>query len=265
MRILFLGNNWAGWKIVEWLRQQNEEIVGLALHPPESRKYGEEIIVNSGVDRSCIFEGLELRRPDILSTVKRLRPEIGISALFGHILRGEFLELFSAGCVNVHPAFLPHCRGAYPNVWSIVEGLPAGVTIHYIDEGVDTGDIIAQREIPIEPVDTGFSLYRKLEKIGVELFKETWPAIRSGQAPRFRQKKQGETYHRVVDVNQIDEIDLNRNYAARELIDIIRARTFPPYTGAYFWHEGRKIYLRLELLYEEQLKEEQPDGAMFSD
>ena len=127
------------------------------------------------------------------------------------------------------------------------------MTLHYIDAGVDTGDLIAQQEIPIEPVDTGATLYHKLERACVALFKETWPLIRSSQALRVPQRSGEGTFHLTQDIEQIDHIDLNRTYTGRELIDIIRARTFPPYRGAYFVHEGCKVYLRLQLLYEDQL------------
>ena len=129
------------------------------------------------------------------------------------------------------------------------------MTLHYIDAGVDTGDIVARRQVPIEPVDTGATLYRKLERMCVDLFKETWPLIRSGRVPRIPQDRQEGTYNRTRDVERIDHIDLDHTYTARELIDVIRARTFPSYPGAYFIHQGRKVYLRLQLLYEEQLNE----------
>jgi methionyl-tRNA formyltransferase len=255
MRILFLGNNWVGWQVVRWLREQDEQIVGLVVHPPHRRKFGDEIIRSAQVSPEHIFNGAELHQPEVLQAIRALRPDVGLSALFGYILAPEFLDLFPSGVVNLHPAYLPYNRGAYTNVWSIFERTPAGVTLHYIDTGVDTGDIIAQQQVPIEPVDTGEMLYRKLEQECVELFKETWPLIRSGQAPRIRQRSDEGTYHRTKDVERIDYVDLNRKYTARELIDIIRARTFPPYPGAYFIHEGRKVYLRLQLLYEEQLSE----------
>jgi methionyl-tRNA formyltransferase len=255
MHILFLGNNWVGWQVVRWLREQNEQIVGLVVHPPHKRNYGDEIIRCAQVSQERIFDGSQLHRPEVLRAIGALRPDIGLSVLFGYILAPEFLIMFPHGVVNLHPAFLPYNRGAYPNVWSIVERTPAGVTLHYIDAGVDTGDIIAQRQVPIEPVDTGETLYRKLEQACIELFKEAWPLIRSGRAPRIRQRSDKGTYHRTKDVERIDQIDLDRQYTARELIDIIRARTFPPYAGAYFIHEGRKVYLRLQLLYEEQVGE----------
>ena len=255
MRVLFLGNNWVAWKIVAWLRQQ-EEIVGLVLHPPDRRKYGDEILRSARVDSSCVLDGAQLRRAGVTEAIKALQPDIGLSIFFGYILQSGFLDLFPAGVVNVHPAFLPYNRGAYPNVWSIVEGTPAGVTIHYLDKGIDTGDIIARGEVLVEPIDTGESLYRKLEEACVDLFKKTWPLIRRGEAPRTAQKQLEGTYHRTRDVERIDLIDLDRTYTARDLINIIRARSFPPYPGAYFIHKGRKVYLHLRLSYEHQLNEE---------
>jgi methionyl-tRNA formyltransferase len=255
MRILFLGNNWVAWQVVHWLREQGEQIVGLVVHPLHKRKYGDEIIHSAQVSSVQIFDGSRLRQPEVLDAIRALQPDIGLSVLFGYILRPEFLDLFPAGVINLHPSYLPYNRGQYPNVWSIVERTIAGATLHYVDAGVDTGDIIAQRQVPIEPVDTGETLYRKLEQTCVELFKETWPSIRSGRAPRIPQDKHAGTYHRTRDVERIDHIDLDQKYTARELIDTIRARTFPPYPGAYFIHQGRKVYLRIQLLYEEQLSE----------
>jgi methionyl-tRNA formyltransferase len=136
-------------------------------------------------------------------------------------------------------------------VWSIIEGTPAGATIHYLDEGIDTGDIIAQSEVPVEAIDTGASLYSRLEECCIELFQNTWPAIRSGTAPRTPQTRQAGTAHRTSDVERIDRIDLDRSYNARELINVLRARTFPPYSGAYFIEQGRRVGLRLQLEYED--------------
>ncbi|MCK4658014.1 MAG: formyl transferase [Phycisphaerae bacterium] len=251
MRIVFLGNNWVAWQVAHWLREQGEQIVGLVIHPPGKRKYVDEIISSTRVRPAEVFDGARLGEPEILEAIKALKADIALSVLFDYILGGEFIRLFPAGVVNLHPAYLPYNRGQYPNVWSIVDRTPAGVTLHYMDEGIDTGDIIAQRQVPIEPVDTGESLYRKLEHACVELFKETWLMIRSGRVPRSPQVACEGTHHRTQDVERIDAIDLRQTYTVGELIDIIRARTFPPYPGAYFVYQGRKVYLRLELLPEE--------------
>jgi methionyl-tRNA formyltransferase len=250
---VFLGNNWVGWQVLKFLKEQNENIVGLVVHPQGKRKFGKEIISAANVNGNRIIEGQTLRQPEVLEAIKTFQPDIGVSILFDYVLKTEFLALFPLGVVNLHSSYLPYNRGQYPNVWSIVEGTPAGVTLHYIDEGIDTGDLIAQEEVAVEPVDTGETLFRKLEQTCIELFQKTWPLIRAGKAQRIIQNKVEGTYHTTRDVDRIDAIDLDKTYTARELIDVIRARTFKPYKGAYFVDQNRKIYMRMQLFYEEQL------------
>jgi methionyl-tRNA formyltransferase len=252
MRILFLGNNWTGWQIARWLREQQENIVGVVVHPAHKEKHREEIIQSAGVPADAVFDGARLQDPETLSAIQRLQPDIAVSVFFGYILRPPFLSLPPAGCINLHPSFLPYNRGAHPNVWSIIEGTPAGVTLHYIDAGVDTGDIVAQRKIAVEPVDTAETLYLRLEQACVDVFSDAWPLVRAGKAPRTKQTNCAGTCHRARDVERIDEIDLEATYKAKDLIDLIRARTFPPHSGAYFRSAGRKIYLRLQLDYEDE-------------
>ena len=255
MRILFLGNNWVGWQVAHWFSQQGENIVGAVVHPEHRQKYRGEIITSLAIPREMIFEGNQLADSTVLDAIAALKPDLAVSIFFGYILRPAFLNLPSAGCINLHPALLPYNRGAHPNVWSIVDGTPAGATVHYIDAGVDTGDIIAQTQVDVEPVDTGATLYRRLEQASVQLFQSAWPAIRAGNAPRLAQGQAVVTTHRAQDVARIDEIDLEASYKAKELIDLLRARTFRPYPGAYFRSQGRKIYLRLDLAYEAETSE----------
>jgi methionyl-tRNA formyltransferase len=251
MRILFLGNNWVGWQLVRWLREQRENIVGLVVHPAHQQKHREEIIASAGVEADAIFDGARLQEPETLSAIQRLEPDIAVSVFFGYILRPSLLRLPPAGCINLHPSLLPYNRGAHPNVWSIIEGTPAGVTLHYIDAGVDTGDIIAQRQVEIEPVDTAETLYHRLEQACIHVFSSAWPLVRAGKAPRIKQPSCAGTCHRARDVERIDEIDPEASYKAKDLIDLLRARTFPPHSGAYFRSGGRKVYLRLQLAYED--------------
>jgi len=249
MKIVYLANNFTGFKILEWLKKQGEQVVALFIHPPEKQKFAEEIIKIANVPSQNIFYGTELSQISVLNAISNLNPDIAISILFDYLLKKEFINLFPKGAVNLHPSYLPFNRGQYPNVWSIIEETPAGVTLHYIDEKVDTGDIIAQIEVPVEPIDTGETLYRKLEYASIDLFKKTWPLLKSGNAPRLKQDINAGTYHKTKDVEKIDNIELDRKYTAKELINIIRARTFPPYRGAYFKINGRKIYIRVELEY----------------
>lgn len=249
MRILFAGNNWLGLQALRFLREAGDDIVGLALHPPGRRKYADELAAAAGLPVNKILDGSSLNTPEGLAAARALDAEVVVSVLFDFLFRAPFLESFPRGVVNLHPSLLPYNRGQYPNVWSILDGTPAGVTFHYIDAGVDTGDVIAQRPVEVEPTDTGETLYRKLERAGLELFRDAWIPFREGRAPRRPQDGAPGTSHRTADVAAIDEIDLDGTTTARALIDLLRARTFPPYKGAYFRAGGRRVYLRLQLEY----------------
>lgn len=246
MKVLFFGNNALAVRVLEHLHAAGDEVVGLVLHPQERRGSGPALIEAARVPPDRVFDGSRLQEPAVRDAVTGLGGEIGVSVLFGYILRPAILEGLSRGCVNLHPGYLPYNRGAYPNVWSIVEGTPAGATLHFVDEGIDTGDIVAQKRVAVAEEDTGASLYRKLEEACFEVFREAWPAMREGRAPRMAQQGPG-TFHRVADVSRIDEIDPDRSYPAGKLLDILRARTFPPHRGAFLRRGAERIYLSLEL------------------
>jgi methionyl-tRNA formyltransferase len=248
MRIVYLANNRVGLGAVELLRRDGTEIAGLVVHPEGREKHRAEIVRAAGVPADRIFDAATLRDPAVLARIAALGADLALSVYFGYLLRPEFLALFGS-VLNLHPALLPYNRGAHPNVWSIVDGTPAGVTLHHVDPGVDTGDIVAQAEITVEPIDTAETLYARLEAASLALLAATWPAIRAGTATRRPQPAGHGSSHRVRDLASLDRIDLDRRTTARELIDLLRARTFPPHPGAYIEVDGKRVYLRLELAY----------------
>jgi len=246
VKVFFMGNNWLGWRALAWLRERRTDVVGVALHPAERRRYGDEILAAAQLPESRVFDAARLRDPDVQQAIGRLEPDIGLSVLLGYILAPELMSRFAKGAINLHLAYLPYNRGAHPNIWSIVERTPAGATLHWMDAGVDTGDIIARIATDVAADDTGETLYRKLERDGLALFERMWPTIEAGRAPRQRQDGEG-TSHRTGDLARIDEIDLDARYRAGDLLDILRARTFPPHKGAFFRADGKRVYVRVSL------------------
>ena len=251
LRVVLFANGPVGARAAQLVAADvGSEVVAVVVHPEARARSRDEIVRAAGIGPERIFEGQNLQDERILADIAALEPALGLSVYFGHILRAPLLGLFPRGVVNLHPSLLPYNRGSYPNVWSIVDGTPAGATLHYIDEGIDTGDIIAQRRVEVSPSDTGGTLYAKLEEGAVELLGETWPTIVAGTNRRTPQLPGG-TVHRMRDVETIDPIDLDGVVTARRLIDILRARTFAPHRGAYFVVDGVRVYLRLELTPEE--------------
>lgn len=218
MDIVFLGTNNAGWEIYEWL-----------------------------CDRDGVTVEALLTEPDQLDLVRDLEPDIVVAAGFEHIVPPEILAIPDQGCLNVHPGRLPHTRGYNPNVWAIVEDLPAGVTIHYMDEGVDTGDIVATRELAVSFEETGRELYERLESACVDLFVDTWPAIERGEAGREPQGDADAVSHQRADFDDLCALDLDAEYTVRDLLDRLRALTFPPFDNAYVDVDGDRYYLELSI------------------
>lgn len=251
---MLLVNNWVGWKVTEWLRDQGTEIAALVMHPPGRRKYGDETLRSAGLPPDAVFSAESLNDDGTVRRIAELNADLAVSILFDYILRPAFLSVFPQGGINVHPALLPYNRGQYPNVWSIVDGTPAGVTLHRMDSAVDAGDILAQREVPVTSSDTGETLYRRLEGASLTLFQEAWPLLCAG-ALKPRPQSGAGTCHRTRDVETIDELDLSREYIAGHLLNVLRARTFPPYKGAYFRDGHRRVYVRVQLIPEDDLEE----------
>jgi methionyl-tRNA formyltransferase len=108
-----------------------------------------------------------------------------VSYGYRFIIKQPILNLFPTKVVNLHISYIPWNRGADPNLWSLLSGTPSGVSIHDMDAGVDTGNLIAQRAVPFDhSMETLGSSYNKLKLEIEELFVETWPNIRKGDAPR---------------------------------------------------------------------------------
>lgn len=162
------------------------------------------------------------------------------------------------GMINCHPSLLPFNRGVYTNVYPLVELTPAGVSIHHLTEQLDSGNIIAQREVNYGDYDTGESLYYNLEEEMVRLFIETWPEIEqsineTGSLPIGTPQTDNDeevTYHRKSDLAKLQNLSeyftMAEMTTIREFIDITRACTFEGYTGAYIVNEdGKKVYYKL--------------------
>lgn len=246
MRYVYFGNNRIARDVLRAAVALGRRPVGLVVHAMERASYREEIVAAAGLDASAVRDASTLATAEGHSWLASLKADWLVSVAFGHVLRSEILQIPRRGAVNLHTALLPYNRGAYPNVWCIVEKTPAGVTLHHMTEDVDAGDIIAQVEVPIELTDTGATLYERLERAAVELMSGSWQLLDSDVTPRIPQVG-GPTLHRVADVARIDRIDPDRMIRAGDLIDILRARTFAPHPGAFIEVGGKRIGIRVEL------------------
>ncbi|WP_236612524.1 formyltransferase family protein [Picosynechococcus sp. NKBG15041c] len=121
-----------------------------------------------------------------------------ISYGYRHIIKKDVLNYFKNKAINIHISFLPWNRGADPNLWSFLEDNPKGVTIHYLDEGIDTGDIIIQQRVFFDDNETLHSSYEKLSQVAFDLFKSNWKLIKENRIQATPQRGKG-SYHRTQD------------------------------------------------------------------
>ena len=146
----------------------------LLFHPASRQKWGEEI--------KNLFPGTPVVewRKNVVDDLKKTGAEVLLSVNFGYIFPSEVLSVFEYP-INIHMGYLPFNRGSHPNVWSIVENTPAGVTMHIMTEEVDKGDVISRTEIEVAPDETGKSLYEKLETISAQMTGEFFPSAKADQ------------------------------------------------------------------------------------
>lgn len=163
-----------------------------------------------GPSDSPIAQWLHAEKENIFSTEQKISKNFVINNNFNFlisygyrfILKKEILDLFPDRAINLHISLLPYNRGADPNFWSFIEHTPKGVTIHYLDEGIDTGDIIIQKEISFisQEDETLASSYEKLHKEIQSLFFQNWNSIKNQSNNRIPQKGLS-TSHKVNDKN----------------------------------------------------------------
>ncbi len=154
-------------------------------------------------------------------------------------------------CINVHPGLNPHNRGWFPQVFSIINKLPIGVTIHEMDEELDHGPIIVQKELVIKIWETSYDVYKRIQELEIELIKENLLRIINNNYKAFLPVSEG-NINLKKDFNELCEIDLDKKVSYREAIDFFRSMSFKGYKNAYFYdEEGNKIFIEVELEKEE--------------
>jgi methionyl-tRNA formyltransferase len=236
-RIVAFVNGALGARAIDLVRDQ---LVGAVLHVPERRR---DVALLEG----ALPKGVPVFAPssDLAQQVRALAPSHGLSVLYGHILRDDVIGCFPNGIANLHPSLLPHGRGAHPNAWALAKREPSGVTLHLMDAGVDTGPILAQATVPAQPTDTAKTLYERLMQAAERLLSAEVPRWLRGEVKPRPQSGSGSA-HRVADLDSL-KIEADRTYTGRELIDLLRARTFAPYPGAAYDCDGRKLRVRIEI------------------
>lgn len=195
MRITLIGQAAFGEAVLKALLERGEEVVGVYVPPdvPGRRDPLKELALSEGIP---VFQPPRMRDPKVYSGYKELSPDLGIMAFVTDIVPGTILNCPRLGTIQYHPSLLPRHRGASAINWAIINGdTSTGLTIFWPDEGIDTGPILLQKEVAIDPDDTVGSLYfNKLFPLGVEAIIEAVEAVSTGAAPRCAQDESQASY-----------------------------------------------------------------------
>jgi methionyl-tRNA formyltransferase len=239
MKLLLLADNVVGLSITNYLLDCYPEDVLLVVTTQKNEIYS--AVKKMGIS-VCIYESEE----NVLSKLKG-KVDLGVLAWWPKILRNLLLKCPQYGFVNTHPSLLPYNRGKHYNFWALVEQAPFGVTLHQVDSGVDTGNIIAQKEICYDWCDTGESLYFKAQTAMISLFCQNYPALRTGNFQSTPQEKTIGSFHHSSEIEQASHIDLDKMYRSRDLINLLRARTFEDHPGCWFEEAGNRYEISIKI------------------
>ncbi len=242
MKLLLMADDQVGAKITRWIISQYPQDIALVVSISENEVYN--VALAAGVP-CLISRSMETVRDYFIE--KESVPDLGCLVWWPRIIKTPLLELPKFGFINTHPSLLPFNRGKHYNFWALVEQAPFGVTLHFADEGVDTGDIVAQRPIPYDWEDSGASLYRKAAKATIDLFKSSYPAIRHLNISRYKQVTGKGTFHLAKEIGPASLIDLDKEYRARDLLNLLRARTFPGHPACWFKDGEDEYEVRVEI------------------
>lgn len=225
MRIVFMGTPEFAVPSLRQLIADGHEIVCVLTQPDKPKNRGMKLMpspvkVVAMEHQIEVYQPATLKSGEALERLSALKPELIVVAAYGKILPKEILDLPRLGCINVHSSLLPRYRGAAPINWAILNGeTETGVTIMYMAEGLDTGDIISQRATAIDPDETVESLHDRLALLGAELLGETVAAIGAGTAQRVPQNDAESCYAPMLS-RQLSPIDFSRS--AHEIHNQVR-------------------------------------------
>ncbi len=184
-----------------------------------------------------VFQPEKIRTPDSVERLRKAGADIFIVAAFGQILSREILDIPQYGCLNIHASLLPRYRGTSPIQHAILDGEEkTGITIMQMDEGIDTGDMLYKKELPILETDDYLSLHDKLTRLGGEAIVEALELLKQGKLTPEKQRGELSCYAPLIK-KSMGRVDFNRT--PEEICRAIRAMT--PWPGAFTEYRGKQL------------------------
>ena len=242
LRVLFMGSPPPAIPVLRAVKEIAGVVVGVYTQPDRQAGRGRRI-EPTAVKRYALDQGLPVYQPPSLrdegarEQVQALAPDLVVLAAYGKILPRRILELPRLGCVNLHPSLLPRHRGATPVAGAILAGDEVtGATLFVMDEGMDTGPILAQRDEQVRPDDRTPELTERLFALGAELAREALPAYAAGRITPLPQTEEGMTVTRRL-TKEDGELDWTKPAVALER----EVRAYFPWPSSFTYWQGKQL------------------------
>jgi methionyl-tRNA formyltransferase len=235
MRVLFIGTGEIGVPVLRWLLESEEhELIGVVTQPDKPVGREQRIAappVKAALTGSAvpIFQPKRIKSDEAVAEIRALAPDVIVVMAYGQILPRAVLEIPRIACLNLHASLLPRHRGAAPIQAAIVAGdRETGITVMYMEEGLDTGDVMLQTRIEIAPDETGGSLHDRLSEIAPAALEEALGQLQAGTAPRIPQDSSAATY-----APKLEREDGRINWSEPAGLIERKIRAFNPWPGAF--------------------------------
>ena len=235
MRVVFIGTGQIGLPVLRWLLESAEhDLVGVVTQPDKPVGRTQRIkappIKAALSDKTIpVLQPPKIKSGDAVARIEELEPDVIVVIAYGQILPRSVLEIPRKACLNLHASLLPKYRGAAPIQGAIVAGeRQTGITVMYMDEGLDTGDILLQHRIAIAPDETGGSLHGRLAELAPAALQDALTQLQSGTAPRTPQDAAAASYAPKLE-REDGRIDWREAATAIER----KIRAFDPWPGAF--------------------------------
>lgn len=251
MRVVFMGTPDFAVPCLEMLVKEEYEIVAVVTQPDRPKGRGKkltappvkEFALKSGLD---VLQPERIKTPEVVGTLISLQPDVIVVVAFGQILSKAILDIPVYGCINVHASLLPYYRGAAPIHWAVIGGeAVTGITTMFMDVGLDTGDMILKKEIPIGKDETTGEIHDKLMNLGAGVLKDTLTLIAHNMAPRIPQNHAVSTYAPLLTRN-LERVDWQQ--PAEKIHNLVRGMN--PWPGAYFCYQNKTFKIWRTRIYD---------------
>ncbi|MBW3571384.1 MAG: hypothetical protein KY467_09775 [Gemmatimonadetes bacterium] len=250
-RFAFAGDRDVAVQVLDYLLEQGHRPRALLLTEPARASHADELAERCGfLPADAVLRGSAFRLPESVQRLRTMELDWIVGVHFPYLVPQEVLDVPRQGMLNLHPALLPWNRGWHTPSWALLEGTPVGATLHFMDAGIDTGDVVLQRRLEPHAGETADALYRRLKLLELEVFREAWPCLVDGTFKRVPQPVGVGSTHRRADLftPEVQRIDLDEHVRAGDLLRRLRALSTSRWDeAAWYEADGVRHRVRVEL------------------